>query len=112
MPSLEKVPRTSCKIICDCLNKFTDIRAIWLPLIVYDNTDQKEVTRLGMAWEWTTMVAVTREEENPARNGFHEVDEAEIFKGADNRLTMNQTYTKEFQCEYQLQRYPFDTQAI
>ena len=57
------------------------------------------------------MVAVTREEENPARNGFHEVDEAEIFKGADNRLTMNQTYTWEFQCKYELSRYPFDTQV-
>ena len=28
-----------------------------------------------------------------------------------NRLTMNQTYTHEFQCQYELQRYPFDLQA-
>ena len=36
------------------LNALTleDIKAIWLPLIVYDNTDQKEVTRLVMDWEW------------------------------------------------------------
>ena len=60
---------------------------------------------------WYSRPSLTREG-NFMRNGFHEVDEAEIFKGADNRLTMNQTYTKEFQCEYQLQRYPFDTQAI
>ena len=39
------------------------------------------------------------------------MDEAEIFEGAENRLTMNQTYTWEFQCKYQLQRYPFDTQV-
>ena len=25
---------------------------------------------------------------------------------------MNQTYTWEFQCKYELQRYPFDTQVI
>merc|ERR1712223_53703 len=38
------------------LNALTedDIRTIWLPLIVYDNTDQKEITRLGVEWEWTT----------------------------------------------------------
>ena len=39
------------------------------------------------------------------------MDEVEIFEGAENRLTMNQTYTWEFQCKYELQRYPFDTQV-
>ena len=39
------------------------------------------------------------------------IDEAEIFEGAENSLTMNQTYTWEFQCKYELQRYPFDTQV-
>ena len=43
--------------------------------------------------------------------GIEEVDEVEIFEGAENRLTMNQTYTWEFQCKYKLQRYPFDTQV-
>ena len=83
---------------------------IWLPLIVYDNTDQKKVTRIGMEWEWTTDVTVTREG-NITRAGIEEVDEAEIFEGAENRLTMNQTYTLEFQCYYELRRYPFDTQV-
>ena len=94
------------------LNTLTayDIDTIWLPLIVYENTDQKEVTRLGMEWEWATDVRVTREG-NFTRSGVEEVDEAEIFEGAENRLTMKQTYTWEFQCKYQLQRYPFDTQV-
>ena len=64
----------------------------------------------GMDWEWVTRVTVTREG-NFTRSGIDEVDEAEIFEGAENRLTMNQTYTWEFQCKYQLQRYPFDTQV-
>ena len=81
------------------------------PLMVYDNTDQKEVTRLGVDWEWTTDVTVTREG-NFTRSGIEEVDEIEIFEGAENSLTMNQTYTWEFQCKYELQRYPFDTQVI
>ena len=38
------------------MNSLTDrdIETIWLPLIVYDNTDQKMVTRLGVGWEWVT----------------------------------------------------------
>ena len=88
-----------------------DIGQLWLPLLIYANTDQKESTRLGWISEWATRVTVTREG-NFTRNGLDEVDEAEVFQGADNRLTMNQTYTKEFQCQYQLQHYPFDTQAI
>ena len=70
-----------------------------------------EVTRLGTEWEWSTRVTVTREGDF-TRSGIEEVDEAEIFEGAENRLTMNQTYTWEFQCQYKLQRYPFDTQVI
>ena len=89
----------------------SDLNSIWLPLIVYDNTDQKEQTRLGMDWEWGTTVAVTREEENPERSGVEVVDETEVFQGAENTLTMNQTYTWEFQCQYVLERYPFDTQV-
>ena len=40
-----------------------------------------------------------------------EVDEAEIFEGGENKLTMTQAYTWEFQCNYKLQKYPFDTQV-
>ena len=45
------------------LNSLTDddIQSIWLPLVVYDNTDQKETSRLGVAWEWSTSVSVARE---------------------------------------------------
>ena len=80
---------------------------------IYDKTDQKEATTLGADWEWSMScprVTVTREGDF-TRSGFEEVDEVEIFEGAENRLTMNQTYTLEFQCKYELQRYPFDTQV-
>ena len=65
-----------------------------------------------MDWEWITTVAVTREEENPERSSHDEIDEVEYFQGGKNRLTMNQTYTWEFQCQYELERYPFDTQVM
>ena len=94
------------------LNALTknDIRKLWLPRIVYDNTDQKQTTRLGMEWEWATGVSVVKEG-NFTRSGYGEVNEAEIFEGDENTLMMTQTYTWEFQCEYKLQKYPFDTQV-
>ena len=46
-----------------------------------------------------------------ARSGLEEADEKEVFKGKENTLTMNQTYSKEFQCLYKLHRYPFDVQV-
>ena len=94
------------------LNKMTDedIKRLWLPLIIYTNTDQKRTTRLGMDWEWSTTVTVTREA-NFTRAGLDNIDETEIFEGSENRLTMRQTYTHRFQCNYQLMSYPFDTQV-
>ena len=87
-----------------------DISMLWLPLIIYDNTDQKDSTRLGESWEWVTGVSVIREGDF-TRSGLQEVDEAEIFEGNENTLMMTQTYTREFQCEYKLKQYPFDTQV-
>ena len=94
------------------LNALTDheIEKLWLPLIIYDNTDQKASTRLGWINEWLTRVSVVREGKF-TRSGLEEVDEAEIFEGAENTLVMTQTYTREFQCKYKLQQYPFDIQV-
>ena len=38
----------------------TDLKRIWLPLIVYWNTDQFQTTRLGWANEWSTSVMIQR----------------------------------------------------
>ena len=45
------------------LNALTkeNIESIWLPLVVYENTDQKETTRLGWTTEWSTCVTVSKE---------------------------------------------------
>ena len=87
-----------------------DIKKLWLPLVIYANTDQKLTTRLGMEWEWSTIVTVTKEG-NFTRSGLDSLHEIETFKGGENTLTMRQTYTNQFQCGFVLARYPFDTQA-
>ena len=90
-----------------------DIEKLWLPEVVYENTDQKETTRLGEygRGEWKTKVVVRKEEQKGTMSGLESVDETEIFKGAENSLVMNQTYTHTFQCNYKLSYYPFDSQV-
>ena len=36
-------------------------RLKWLPLVFYETIDQKVTTLLGMEWEWSTSVKVTKE---------------------------------------------------
>ena len=45
------------------LNALTDDEKdiIWLPIVIYANTDQKETTRLGWIEEWSTGVVVSRD---------------------------------------------------
>ena len=38
-----------------------ETKMIWLPVLTYVNTDQKETTRLGVQWEWSTFVDVSRD---------------------------------------------------
>ena len=87
-----------------------DINKLWLPMVIYANTDQKETTRLGENWEWRTNIFVYRE------GGFsissdEVVDETRIFEGSENKLRMQQTYAHKFQCIYDLEYYPFDSQV-
>ena len=85
-----------------------EVEDIWLPYVIYDNTDMKEAVQL---WDDVkTTVVVTRE--GGYTQGFYDIlDEVHIYNGIDSKLTLYQTYTKEFQCQYYLQRYPFDTQV-
>ena len=45
------------------LNALTDTEkeTVWLPIVIYANTDQKETTRLGWIEEWSTSVVVSRD---------------------------------------------------
>ena len=96
------------------LNALTqnDIEKLWLPRVIYENTDQKETTRLGEYGngEWETRIVVNRGGKFSI-GGLDNINEIEIFNGAENSLIMSQTYTHEFQCEYDFSMYPFDTQV-
>ena len=50
------------RFFLNALNK-TDLDRIWLPTVVYHNTDQFQRSRLGEIDEWTTNVQVLRQGE-------------------------------------------------
>ena len=83
-----------------------EIEKLWIPFIVFENTERSEAT----TGEEETEVTVTRE--GSFTESSDDVnEEINIFEGSQNRVTFQQLYSKEFKCEYQLQLYPFDTQA-
>ena len=47
------------RVFLNALNK-TELERIWLPLIVYQNTDQFKTTRLGWRDEWSTSVMIVK----------------------------------------------------
>ena len=92
------------------LNALTDaeINTLWLPYVIYANTDMKEAVQLENGLKTTIVV---NRQGNFTRSGPEDMDEIELFEGKENKLIMSQTYTKSFQCPYNLQKYPFDTQV-
>ena len=90
----------------------SDVKQIWTPLVIYENTDDKEITRLGENWEWSTSIFV-KKEGTLSRNKYYEgsLHEVAKFYGPENTLQMQQAYTHKFQCIFQLEKYPFDTQV-
>ena len=83
-----------------------EIDKLWIPFIVFENTEDSEAT----VGEDETEVTVTREG-SYTESSEDVTEEINIFEGSQNRVTFQQLYSKEFKCEYQLQLYPFDTQV-
>ena len=75
--------------------------------IIFEKTDNDEAITIE---DNKSKVSVTREG-SFVQSGPETVDEIEIFKGEENKITMNQTHSKKFQCTYLLQFFPFDTQV-
>ena len=75
---------------------------------LFKNTDLNEAISIK---EVKSKAYITREG-NFTRADLEIVDEAEIFDGEENKITMTQTYSKRFHCTYLLQNFPFDTQVL
>lgn len=84
-----------------------DVSRIWIPKIIYKNNKDNFHTLSAIA---ESSIFVERKG-NFTRSGLDDVEEKEKFKGEENPIKMTQSYTKDFKCQYKLQRFPFDTQV-
>ena len=85
---------------------FHEVEKLWIPFLVFDNTENNEATK-GTG---DTEITLTREGEY-IRSKDDVVEEINIFDGSSNRITFEQVYTKTFKCVYKLHIYPFDRQV-
>ena len=98
-----------------------DVHRLWIPFLVFDNTEKNEATKVQSGSVWLLLVPSAQGTEDTeltlTREGDYigstddNVEEINIFEGQFNRITFEQVYTKTFKCTYQLQLYPFDTQV-
>ena len=93
----------------EALNMMSDreLAELWIPYIIFENTDNDEAVSIDNI---KSEISVSREG-SFTRSGPEVVDEIELFEGKENRITMNQTHSKEFHCTYLLHYFPFDTQV-
>ena len=79
--------------------------SIWFPKIIFGNTD---------AVEWMVMddkaTLIVRKEGSGTPSSLKNEIKSEIFKGEENPFFYSRTYSIKFECDFQLQSYPFDTQ--
>ena len=83
----------------------SEIDNLWIPFVVFSNTENSEATK----GDDDSEVTVTKEGDY-TESSLDVMEEINIFEGSDNKITFQQVYAKEFKCVYQLQLYPFDTQ--
>ena len=83
-----------------------EVAMLWIPGIIFDNTEHNDV----LIHDNLAKVTVSREGKGISADETI-VDEVDIFKGSENKLTLDKSFTKTVKCIYQLQLYPFDTQV-
>ncbi len=78
---------------------------IWIPEIVFYNT-QKKLESLNDEKAFATISRQGRFKQSPRT----QLENAYIFKGSENPLTISRIYDAEFLCDFNMATFPFDTQ--
>ncbi|KAG7170875.1 Glutamate-gated chloride channel-like 3 [Homarus americanus] len=90
------------------LNLLTEesVAAIWTPRVFFSNAQGNVFTNLEQG------ARVEGVREGPSRpSPTHYPVEVNIFSGHENSLEMSQLYTVTYTCEFQLAKFPFDSQV-
>ena len=82
--------------------------SIWVPQLVFVNSEDSDTDSLSTKSGQIQEISVLKEGlGRPLENTY---DEGLTYPGSENSLRLTALHIKEFQCDYQLKAYPFDTQ--
>ena len=79
--------------------------SVWFPIIIFGNTDAVE----RMVMDDKATLIVRRNGSGTPSSVKNEI-KSEIFRGEENPFFYSRTFSIKFECHFQLQSYPFDTQ--
>ena len=83
-----------------------ELERIWLPIIVFDNTENDQRSVL----DGKSFATIKRMNEGIGSDSTISED-IDIYKGSENTITMSRLYNIEFFCDYDMRWYPFDAQT-
>ena len=83
-----------------------DRSRIWIPNIIFENACEKTFIRS----DELSSISIKREG-SPVLKFSFEQNEFEEFRGRNNPLKYQNTYSLQLICEFNLHYYPFDTQG-
>ena len=83
-----------------------ELERIWLPIIVFDNTESDQRSIL----DGKSFATIKRMNKGVGSDSTFSED-IDIYKGSENTITMSRLYNIEFFCDYDMRWYPFDAQT-
>ena len=83
-----------------------ELERIWLPIIVFDNTESDQRSIL----DGKSFATIKRMNKGIGSDSTISED-IDIYKGSENTITMSRLYNIEFFCDYDMRWYPFDAQT-
>ena len=82
-----------------------DLAKLWLPRLIFSNSENENYLK----FDALTSVIVQRIG-SPKLNSPTNINEAEIYDGGSNPFVYNRSYEMTFECNFDLEKYPFDHQ--
>jgi hypothetical protein len=80
--------------------------SIWTPSVVFHNTEDKFISSTNSK----TTIIIEKQNDfilSPSSQAW----KSKMYKGAENDIHYYDTYSTDFQCDFALNNYPFDTQV-
>ena len=83
-----------------------ELKKIWLPVIVFDNTERSQRT----INDDESFATISRMSKGVGSDSSISED-IDIYKGSENTISMSRIYNIDFFCDYDMRWYPFDAQT-